>query len=133
MSGRKPGRVYDDIDFLRALDLKNFGDGFSAAGGGFPMNFIETIAGAVLAQFFEIPSLADLALRMKAQRSAMKKLIGVPDAGRAERILGAGSAELSNGRSISKDDLNLLAAVHEYLAERFARHLSLLRSRVGRS
>ncbi len=50
-----------------------------------------------------------------------------------ERILGAGSAELSNGRSISKDDLNLLTAVHEYLAERFARHLSLLRSRAGRT
>jgi hypothetical protein len=50
-----------------------------------------------------------------------------------ERILGAGSAELSNGRSVSKDDLNLLAAVHEYLAERFARHLSLLRSRAGRN
>jgi hypothetical protein len=50
-----------------------------------------------------------------------------------ERIIGTGSAELSNGQSISKDDLNLLAAVHEYLAERFARHLSLLRSRAGRS
>jgi hypothetical protein len=49
-----------------------------------------------------------------------------------EHILGTGSAELSNGRSISKDDLNLLTAVHEYLAERFARHLSLLKSRAGR-
>jgi hypothetical protein len=50
-----------------------------------------------------------------------------------ERTIGTGSAALSNGRSISKDDLNLAIAVHEYLAERFARHLSLLRNRVGRS
>jgi hypothetical protein len=50
-----------------------------------------------------------------------------------DRILGTGSAELSNGRSVSRDDLNLLMAVHEYLAERFARHLSLLRNRVSRS
>jgi hypothetical protein len=50
-----------------------------------------------------------------------------------ERVIGTGSAELSNGRSVSRDDLNLLMAVHEYLAERFARHLSLLRSRVVKS
>jgi hypothetical protein len=53
--------------------------------------------------------------------------------GDVERTIGAGSAELSNGRSVSKDDLNLLMAVHEYLAERFQRHLSLLRSRAARS
>jgi hypothetical protein len=53
--------------------------------------------------------------------------------GDVERMVGAGSAELSNGRSVSKDDLNLLMAVHEYLAERFQRHLSLLRSRATRS
>jgi hypothetical protein len=50
-----------------------------------------------------------------------------------ERIIGAGSAELSNGRSVSRDDLNLVMAVHEYLAERFQRHLSLLRSRAART
>jgi hypothetical protein len=50
-----------------------------------------------------------------------------------DHIIGMGSAELSNGRSVSRDDLNLLTAVHEYVAERFARHLSLLRSRVVRS
>jgi hypothetical protein len=50
-----------------------------------------------------------------------------------ERVIGGGSAELSNGRSISKDDINLLTAVHEYLEERFARHLTLLRNRVGRN
>jgi hypothetical protein len=46
-----------------------------------------------------------------------------------ERVVGTGTAELSNGRSISKDDLNLMAGVHEYLIERFNRHLSLLRNR----
>jgi hypothetical protein len=50
-----------------------------------------------------------------------------------ERSLGNSSAELSNGRSISKEDLSLLTAVHEYLEDRFSRHLSLLRQRVGRN
>ncbi|HEV3080397.1 MAG TPA: hypothetical protein VGY66_11480 [Gemmataceae bacterium] len=50
-----------------------------------------------------------------------------------ERVIGNNTAELTNGRSISKDDLNLLTAVHEYLEDRFARHLTLLRNRVGRN
>jgi hypothetical protein len=50
-----------------------------------------------------------------------------------ERLIGAGSVELSNGRSISKDEINLLTAVHEYLEDRFSRHLTLLRSRAGRN
>ena len=50
-----------------------------------------------------------------------------------EHLIGTGNAELSTGRSISRDDLNLLTAVHEYLEDRFARHLSLLRSRAGRN
>ena len=50
-----------------------------------------------------------------------------------ERVVGTGSAELSNGRSVSRDDLNLLTAVHEYLTDHFARHLRLLQSRLGRS
>jgi hypothetical protein len=50
-----------------------------------------------------------------------------------ERVLGTGTAELANGRSVSKDDLSLLIAVHEYLEERFARHLTLLRNRVVRN
>jgi hypothetical protein len=61
----------------------------------------------------------------------LDRLCGV--LGEVERTIAGGSAELSNGRSISKDDLNLLAAVHEYLEERFARHLTLLRNRVVRS
>jgi hypothetical protein len=50
-----------------------------------------------------------------------------------EHVIGASTAELSNGRSISRDDVNLLGAAHEYLEERFARHLTLLRNRVGRN
>ncbi len=49
-----------------------------------------------------------------------------------EKLIGNGTADLSNGRSITTDDLNLLTHVHGYLEERFARHLSLLRNRVVR-
>jgi hypothetical protein len=49
------------------------------------------------------------------------------------RLVGNGSADLSNGRSLSKDDVEQLADVREYLAERFARHLSLLRNRAART
>jgi hypothetical protein len=47
------------------------------------------------------------------------------------RIIGTGTAELSNGRAISMDELALLSQVHEYLEDRFARHLNLLRNRVA--
>lgn len=49
------------------------------------------------------------------------------------RVLGTANAELSNGRVIAREDLSLLEAVHEYLEDRFARHLNLLRNRVGRN
>jgi hypothetical protein len=49
-----------------------------------------------------------------------------------ERSLANSTAELTNGRSVSKDDIVLLTAVHEYLEDRFARHLNLLRTRVVR-
>lgn len=50
-----------------------------------------------------------------------------------QRLVSAGTAELSTGRSISREDLEQLADVREYLEERFARHLSLLRNRAGRN
>jgi hypothetical protein len=50
-----------------------------------------------------------------------------------DRSLGSSSAELSNGRSISREDMTLLTAVHDYLEDRFSRHLSLLRNRAGRN
>jgi hypothetical protein len=46
-----------------------------------------------------------------------------------EKIIGNGTAELSNGRVVSKDETNLLTAVHEYLEDRFSRHLNLLKNR----
>jgi hypothetical protein len=46
-----------------------------------------------------------------------------------ERHLGSGSATLANGRSVTAADAGLLLDVHTYLEERFARHLTLLRTR----
>jgi hypothetical protein len=46
-----------------------------------------------------------------------------------EKAIGTGSADLSNGRVVSRDDTNLLTAVNEYLEDRFSRHLNLLRNR----
>jgi hypothetical protein len=48
------------------------------------------------------------------------------------RFLHGGETELSNGRSIGEDEVAHLSQVHEYLEERFSRHLSLLRSRSER-
>jgi hypothetical protein len=50
-----------------------------------------------------------------------------------ERLVGTGGIDLSNGRSVSLDDVAQLSVVNEYLQERFARHLNLLRSRVERT
>ncbi len=50
-----------------------------------------------------------------------------------DRLISTGSADLSNGRSISIIDLDLLSNVHKYLSDRFARHLTLLRNRVVRN
>jgi hypothetical protein len=50
-----------------------------------------------------------------------------------EKIIGQGTVEMTNGRSVSREDLSLLIAVHEWLSDRFSRHLSLLRNRNGRS
>ena len=49
------------------------------------------------------------------------------------RFLAAGDTDLTNGRAVSSDDVAHLTTIHEYLEERFGRHLSLLRSRVERS
>jgi hypothetical protein len=48
-------------------------------------------------------------------------------------VLGQNDAVLSNGRSVSASDVKLLNQVHDQLRERFGRHLSLLRNRVGRN
>ena len=38
---------------------------------------------------------------------------------------------LSDGRIFTSDDANLLDDLHLYLEDRFARHLTLLRNRIG--
>jgi hypothetical protein len=50
-----------------------------------------------------------------------------------ERQLGLGSATLSDGRSISADDISMLYDVHNQMHTRFGRHLTLLRSRTARN
>jgi hypothetical protein len=41
--------------------------------------------------------------------------------------------ELSNGRLLSKHELRTLNSIHDYLRERFTRHLTLLRNRTARN
>lgn len=50
-----------------------------------------------------------------------------------KRLIGTGSAVLSNGRSVDADEVAQLSQVHAYLEERFNRHLTVLRSRSGRN
>ncbi len=49
------------------------------------------------------------------------------------RAVGVDGVVLSNGRSVSAEDVGQLRALHEYLRERFARHVNLLRQRAARS
>jgi hypothetical protein len=49
-----------------------------------------------------------------------------------ERKVGFGSTTLSNGRVVAAADLERLGDLHEYLEERFSRHLTLLRNRADR-
>jgi hypothetical protein len=50
----------------------------------------------------------------------------------AEVRIGLGRAVLSDGRSVSAEDVGTLLDAHAFLESRFARHLSLLRNRTGR-
>jgi hypothetical protein len=50
-----------------------------------------------------------------------------------DRMLGTGGATLSNGRSVSSDDIALLCDVHAFLEDKFSRHLTLLRNRTDRN
>lgn len=47
------------------------------------------------------------------------------------RLIGKG-VDLSSGRHVSPEDLQLIQEVDEYLTERFGRHLTLLRARADR-
>lgn len=62
--------------------------------------------------------------RLQALRSALSEV---------ERVIGKGQAVLSDGRAFTSDDANMLVDLHLYLEDRFARHLTLLRNRAGRS
>jgi hypothetical protein len=46
-----------------------------------------------------------------------------------EHKLRANGTTLSNGRSVSSEDIALINDVYSYLEEKFSRHLTLLRSR----
>jgi hypothetical protein len=50
-----------------------------------------------------------------------------------DRIVTRGDTELSNGRSLSAHDIAHLNQMHQYLEERFSRHLNLLRNRVEKT
>ncbi len=50
-----------------------------------------------------------------------------------DRFIGTSGADLSNGRSVSTDEVRQLHKVDDYLTERFSRHLSLLKARSERT
>jgi len=50
-----------------------------------------------------------------------------------EGLVGDCLVELSNGGCFTREDVRLLMDVHQWLIERFSRHLSLLRNRPGPS
>jgi hypothetical protein len=50
----------------------------------------------------------------------------------AERLLGRGGAVLRDGRAVDRAAVHLLIEAHEFLEQRFARHLTLLRNRGAR-
>jgi hypothetical protein len=49
-----------------------------------------------------------------------------------ERQVGSGEAALSNNRKVTAEEINQLGELHDYLEERFERHLMLLRNRAER-
>jgi hypothetical protein len=66
-------------------------------------------------------------LRGEAVDTQLSKLhTGLTD---VVHVLGGKDVELSDGRSLSNEDVRLLRQVDDYLMERFSRHLTLLRNR----
>lgn len=53
--------------------------------------------------------------------------------GDLERLVGSDGIDLSDGRNVAEEEIHQLSKLHNYLEERFSRHLNLLRSRVERS
>jgi len=50
-----------------------------------------------------------------------------------ERFIGPAGTTLSNGRSVTAEDVTKVRDVDDYLTEKFSRHLSLLRNRAGKT
>lgn len=50
-----------------------------------------------------------------------------------ERRIGTGTITLSDGMEVNGDEIAALIEIHDYLEERFSRHLTLLRTRSGRT
>src|SRR5580704_19532397 len=57
---RQPRSIDNDVNLLRALDLKYLRDRPSPPRGSLPMNLIERIARQILPQLFKLPSAPDL-------------------------------------------------------------------------
>ena len=70
---REPRRIDQHVNFLRLLDLKHFGDWMASPRSGLPMNLIEAVAGAVLPELLELPSLADLPLHVRPNLPAVQQ------------------------------------------------------------
>jgi hypothetical protein len=70
-------------------------------------------------------------LRGEALDSRMNRLRA--SLAEVERVVGSGSLDLSNGRSVGQEEVKLLHKVDDYLGDRFGRHLTLLRNRGERN
>src|SRR3954465_13888695 len=69
----QPRRIHDHVNFLGALDLKNFRNRPAALCRRFPVHVFRAVACDVFAQLFKIASLADLPETVNAQAALMKK------------------------------------------------------------
>lgn len=78
------------------------------------------------ARFWNLPETA----HGEAVDAALARLPATLEA--VENLLIGETIELSNGQSVSQDDLKSLAAVHQFLQTQFARHLAQQRDRVRR-
>jgi hypothetical protein len=78
-------------------------------------------------QFWGLPEKA------KAEEIDQQLVVVRSQMDNAREKLEKSALTLTNGRSISQDDVDLLGQLHSYLQERFARHLNLMRQRAVKS
>ncbi len=74
-----------------------------------------------------------LAEKAKADEIDQQLVIVRKQLEEAREKLEKSALTLTNGRSISQEDVDLLGQLHHYLQERFARHLNLMRQRTVKS